>query len=658
MEGRRPHSGWFAGIVCGILIGLWVFAPVRYTLMAQLHFALSSNSLGWLQVFDAERNTKERPRLEATAAVNSTDYLLQVGNATALYNARTPSPDVRRDSPGDEEDYTLYNLGRIVRDFPQATGAYAHLARYMTAERIRIQGTDGLPDPADKTLLSLKLSPQNPGRPARPAYGRDARLMIWALNKGEVLDPENAFWPTMRAITLFAALRDDEALQQITVASKRSKWDAYVYEEVLGQWRLYAAAYGDNGAAQKIAPLSLVSFPHLFELRRMAELARWHAERDEAVGDTRDSLRIRRALSRLGVLLRDTAPWAYEALYGTDLVLIANTDGNANLSPAYIRGLVQWEKQAPKFLAVLQRGHRTSELAWIRQEVEASCAFRQRVDMARFDTSLPGSPPGIPLVGLFGYWMAGVYLLTQILISAAVYLLISAWMAKVADKQTVSPLGRMITGVVAIGLSVAAAMHLVLATPTPNAAILCVLSGSALIPVGLEHLFRLRRARAGSDTATPTFRRTRVVLERQWDWMTTAQMLAGLLLIAVVAFPFLIPVLCSLHPVATLLTGLLASPRPLPFGTAILVGILGTALPVYAMICSSIWAFQRGQSPWAGMLIGLRRIALPGIAGLTILYTVMLSHTLQLDVSASHAINEAAQNESKWILTHSEEAPQ
>ena len=92
------------------------------------------------------------------------------------------------------------------------------------------------------------------------ARKRDIQIMEWALQTGELRDPDNAFWPTMRATAYFAANRDKEALAALARASRKSEWNAYIHEEVLGQWRLYSAAYGDNGAAQKIAPLSLVAF--------------------------------------------------------------------------------------------------------------------------------------------------------------------------------------------------------------------------------------------------------------------------------------------------------------------------------------------------------------------------------------------------------------
>jgi len=78
---RLGWSGWLIGIVCGILAGLWAIPPVRYTLSAQLQFAISEDSVPWLLSLDASRSIREAPRLDAVASLesNASDYLLQVG---------------------------------------------------------------------------------------------------------------------------------------------------------------------------------------------------------------------------------------------------------------------------------------------------------------------------------------------------------------------------------------------------------------------------------------------------------------------------------------------------------------------------------------------------------------------------------------------------
>src|SRR5437764_1038099 len=82
---RAPKwSGWLIGAACGVLASLWAFPSVRYTLTAQLQFALAEDSVPWISSLDAQRSAREVPLLNRVAASNPDDYLLQVGRATAL----------------------------------------------------------------------------------------------------------------------------------------------------------------------------------------------------------------------------------------------------------------------------------------------------------------------------------------------------------------------------------------------------------------------------------------------------------------------------------------------------------------------------------------------------------------------------------------------
>src|SRR5207244_774648 len=102
-------------------------------------------------------------------------------------------------------------------------------------------------------------------------------------------------------------------------------------------------------------------------------------------------------------------------LYGTDLFFIACTDIDSKLTPSRIRTPAEWEPQAVRYHRLLTGLHREFEYRRVQAEVENSCELRKRVDLARYDASYPGIPPGIPLMPLFGNWMAGICLVQQAL---------------------------------------------------------------------------------------------------------------------------------------------------------------------------------------------------------------------------------------------------
>jgi len=659
-EGKRSAlSGWLVGIVLGVLAGLWAFPLVRSTLVSQLQLALVSDSVPWVRAMDAQRSARELPRLDAAAASAPSDYLMQVGRATALADSgvgrETPFP--LSGSGPDTDDRTLVRLAIVARDFPSTPGAYAHLARYMIADRVRIQRAElDAPSSLAVSLAGTQTAsapPDDPTLRSIPARHKDVRLMEWALQAGERRDPNNAFWSAMLAITYFSAMRDDEALRALARASHKHAWDAYIYEEILGQWRLYSTAYGDNGATQKIGPLSLVDLRYLREMRHLAEMARMRAERAAAQGRDKDAVRIRRNIARLSLLLRDSARWAIEALYGTDLFLIATTDSGSTLAQGVIRNVRDWEEQAPHFLAALRRAGQRSELPTIRQQVRACCELRQRVDVARFDASYPGTPPGIPLVPLFGNWMVGIFLMQQAL-GMALAATLAAAICRYRARSSPATLARLVGFGSFFGLTLTFGVLLFLGAPSVRLA-LGFLAGTILFAILLLNaLFRgWRRAVRKGQAADESLPAEMAEVEARWSGDTTAWMLALLLIPGLITLYLLRPALSNLHPVAALLTSLMGGVRTLTAQGAIQIALLGYALPLAALLTASLWALLRRLSPLAGALVGARRLALPAVACLAFAYLLVLSRTLRLDAAASRAINEAAQNDLQWVLTHS-----
>jgi hypothetical protein len=619
--------------VFGLLLGLVAFPPLRFTLLSQLQFALTDHSPLWMPVPDQRRSLLAQRRLDAVAALYADDYLLQVGRATARFHDETlrlrpavlPAADY---APGER---ALVELGTIAREFPTSTGAYAHLARYMMADRVRIQRAE--------------LSPANPEQPdadketrSAPARRTDTRLMEWALRFGEIRDPDNAFWPALLAATYFAAQRDQAALAALSRAKRKKQWHAYLYEEVLGQWRLYAAAYGDNGAAQQVAPLSLLAFPHAREIRRAAEMARWHSERLAAAGQIGEAARIRRDIAWLGLLMRDKAQWAYEALLGTDLILLAGTQSEVRLTPNTIRTVADWEREARPYIALLKRERRQAELAWLRHEVEQSCALRQRLDLARSDASYPGIPPGIPLVALFGNWIAGVCLLQQILLLSLAALL-SAFGPRLFAPLSRRPHEARMIGLVAL-LSLTGGSAVLLCTGNTG------LRQTILLCIGLTLL-----ALFAAETFPSPAGRSSGKQDLPWTNRDTLRLLGGLLLPTLAALYFLRPFLSSLHPIAQLLTGLTGNGRSLTLWGAFWPALAAVSVPMLLSLLGGFRAWHRGISPLYGAGRMLRRTTLPLMAGLLLAYLLLLTRTFQLDAAASRAINEAAGNELQWVLT-------
>ncbi len=640
---RSPlRSGWIIGVVAGVLIGLIALPTVRTILFAQLQFALSEESVPFVRSLDAHETAREVSRLDATAAAAGDDYLLQVGRATALATtsqrqatkAASPTLDANFDS-----DHTLFRLAQLAREFPAQPGGYAHLASYMMGERIRVLR----PEVTD-SMSSASKSASPTAAPSAAVWRRDVRLMEWALHSGALRDPDNAFWPAMLATTYFAAHRDREALEALTLAAHKPHWDAYLYEEVLGQWRLYSATYGDHGATQKIGPLSLIAFPHLYELRHTAEMARWHAEQAAASGHDDEALRIRRNVAMMGVIMRETAAWSYEALIGTDIFFIASTDSDAPQPPGAIQTSDQWERRAPHFLALLEQNGK--DTSWTRREVANCCELRQRVDIARYDASFPGVPPGIPLVSLFGCWMTGICLLQQMLLLALAALFAAGAHHYRARWKSLPPLLHRLAFVPLLGVTIGSGTMLFYGVAAPRTALLFLVSLTLVATALLTFLSRLRLPKTEESASTLS----------RWTFGTTLRMTLLLFLPLLIALYERRYYLSSLHPVAVLLTSIMGIAPPGTPRDACQVALLGGGLTLALVLLISLWSLYRRVEPAAALFTGISRLALPLMLCLSLAYIGLLNQTLHLDSATSRALNEVAQNDLQWVLTHSSDS--
>lgn len=626
---RYPYAGWMGGVLLGICAGLLALAPVRYTLLSQFQFALEAESPALTHPLQPEWTRRERLMLDSVAATDSSDYLVQVGRATALEGA-VPDPVDEPPHAREEGDRTLLRLTLLAAQFPGYPGAYAQLARWMTASRIRIQRPEAEaaePDAGRTDRVEL------------PSH-QDLRLEVWALRRGQRLDSENAFWPAMLAVTYFAAQQDAAGLRALSDVKKCAGWDSYLYEEVLGQWKLYSLAYGDRGAAQKVGPLSLVAFPHLRELRHMAEVVRWLADRQEAAGNLRRAVKIRHILSRLGEILRDTAPWALEAIYGTDLQFIATTDATTGNEVSSIRAVADWRSRAAGYLKLLQRDHAGPEVSWEEHEVAASCELRRAVDLARADATYPGVPPGIPLAILFGHWMTGILIIQQVVALAAAACCAAVWLK---GRQIARRSARLTLGLAALlGTGVTGVM-LRLGVPSLSLAVLLVVFTTLLLLAGLSWVAELSGVRPapGSEPAS--------LPEKEWMALL-ALVIAGWLS----AYCALQPVIGRMHPVAELLMRLFGVVQPPSAWETLRAALLAAGIPAALLLISALRALARGLPPVQAAAVSLLRAAFPGIVILSVAYVVVMQRTLVLDLQTSRALHEAARNDRHWVLTHTD----
>ncbi|MCW3052551.1 MAG: hypothetical protein JWN14_1721 [Chthonomonadales bacterium] len=305
-----------------ILVGLWGAPPTRTFLQTQLR--LLHDAAPFLARL-REMGVQERPPVPAQAWKQSAtavgvarfpkDYTIQVGGAllAASYRpSRIGGPLSSQESYESFQDRYGAKLAAVSAHFPGRPGPYAHMLRYMTGSTVRVSRT-----------VEIELFQTG----NTPAFGSDRSIgnrQSWAAfdhaaARGEKLDPDNAYFPMMRAIGLFDAKRDAEGVAAVLRAAQKSRFEDYASEEQDAEWALYLRSYGPTSTlVHQSISISLL-LPHFSSLRQVGRVMAYQAEKAERAGRTQEGLALRHAAMRCGVLMREQSS-IIGALVGTSII--------------------------------------------------------------------------------------------------------------------------------------------------------------------------------------------------------------------------------------------------------------------------------------------------------------------------------------------------
>lgn len=149
-----------------------------------------------------------------------------------------------------------------------------------------------------------------------------------AVVQGEKLDPENAFFPLMRAIFIFAMPHendpavDEQALQAIRTATQKSRYEDYMWNEAELVNQVYTRAYGKQSAIQVAALHEVVRAPQFRPISNLARILAYKAILSEGKGDYKQGIAYRRDTLRFGRLLQNS-PSHLASLTGNSVIAMA-----------------------------------------------------------------------------------------------------------------------------------------------------------------------------------------------------------------------------------------------------------------------------------------------------------------------------------------------
>ena len=377
------------GLALGVLLALLIAPQTRWLVRLQtltslrLYHPLPSGPCY------SGSSAGDRDRYQAVAARHPDDFGVQYAAAVT----------------DDSHDETLAGLHALAPRFPDHPALYANLLRYEMLGKVHLER------PEENLLRGLPLSHEyRMGHYNAPAdlaaFDADAAV-------GERLDPDNAYFPLMRAVGLFAGFRDDEGMAAFRRASTKPSWREYGADEVEARWRLHEEAFGDPGALGRVNIAASVLLPHFQQLRALARLILVKAAQQEAAGHREQGLQLREGLRRCGDLMRAQSTYVIGALVGNAICAIA-TDRTGGMTQGAASGPVSdrqmWQHLDAYRAYATRLGH--PEFA-AREQAEAAAGRRVNA-IVRMDDPARLSQLDQPFLSLTRWWLADIAVLSNV----------------------------------------------------------------------------------------------------------------------------------------------------------------------------------------------------------------------------------------------------
>ncbi|HLK58935.1 MAG TPA: hypothetical protein VKU00_20340 [Chthonomonadaceae bacterium] len=186
----------------------------------------------------------------------------------------------------------MQGIRRIIQRFPNNPVPYAISLQYSLENAVHIQRPELK---FDQNSFRFDPAANNDGVNMQGALAEYLRIA----REGERLDPVNAYFPMMQAVGDLALSRDQEALQDLDRASRKSQWNDYRAEEIQGAWALRNATYGQQSAGSLFTILLTQPIPQYRALLDAYKVFVWQAVLQESHGHEMEGIAIRGRLMRV-----------------------------------------------------------------------------------------------------------------------------------------------------------------------------------------------------------------------------------------------------------------------------------------------------------------------------------------------------------------------
>ncbi len=266
------------------------------------------------------------------------------------------------------EPYAVFSerLRDLLDRFPKSPLLHAAILRYDYINRIRF-------DRKERYLLSESPLPKTFRQPDPKHLAAFEKVAT----NGERIDPDNAFFPMMRAVALFASHRDGEALKALLQASKKQRWDDYVLDESEGVLRLWETTFGKAYGLTKICLLEMRLEPYPIRLKELAYVVAYKAMELERKGKFVEGLKLRLALMRCAKLMREQEKSKLPKLVAPAIAHIATVRPKGESLPEPTEKQEEGKLIQIRFINYLKQLGQNEAAKWTQAELQANQRVRE-----------------------------------------------------------------------------------------------------------------------------------------------------------------------------------------------------------------------------------------------------------------------------------------
>jgi hypothetical protein len=413
-----------------VLVAALLIPALRSSLLQQGKMLIATpTGLAWtLRQMGVRENLPDSDPTDEQAALATVmrryrgDY--QIQTAFALRSDYLQKPN--------QEDERVRRLRLIIPAFPDNPGLYAHILRLETAKDIVIRRDTEYENfmIGHASQYTATEDVRLPNSDALVNFDHDAEV-------GERLDPQNGYFPMMRAVGLFAAHLDDRAIAAVRRAAQKPNWNDYTGEETEAVWQIAKQAFDNRSAAIHTVLYASTPLPHLKELRNVARLTALKATQMEKSGQLDEGIALRQAGIECGALVRTYSNALRGGYYGAEMSEFQwlRPGGAAPLGlpgdmPPEQKNTIRREA----FLTFLKQSGHQAEAA--RDQAQFDAAHRARVILDK-SADPEYVSPARQAKSLTSWWIAGNVLLVN---AVEMFLLAVVAVALARRKRRMAPL--------------------------------------------------------------------------------------------------------------------------------------------------------------------------------------------------------------------------